>query len=369
MRPIYRSIKNSQALRPVIDGTIRPKGLCVMADDCLDLIYGPDELARIERMVQIIAPPQTPEGIRELPEVLAEAEVIISGWGGPVLDEDFLDAAPNLRAIFYGGGAVSPIVTPATWERNVLVTSAYAANAIPVAEYTIAVILFSLKHGWQLSRTIRNNPRFRPPFDTPGCYERTVGLVSMGMVARTLLKHLALCDLRVLAYDPLLDPAEAEQLGIGLVSLDDLFSQSDVVSVHTPLFPETRGMITGEHIRSMKPGATFINTARGQVICEEQMLDALQERSDLQAVLDVCCEEPPVAKSRLYSLANIVLTPHLAGSVGTECRRMGRFMVDELERYITGQPLLGQVTPELARHSTHRPERMNISAVSLAPVK
>jgi phosphoglycerate dehydrogenase-like enzyme len=116
-------------------------------------------------------------------------------------------------------------------------------------------------------------------------------------------------------------------------------------------------MITGRHFSLMKAGSTFINTARGQIIREEEMLDVLQARPDLQAVLDVCTQEPPASDSRLFTLPNIVLTPHLAGSVGNECRRMGRFIVDELDRYVNGKPLLGEVTPELAERTSHRPER------------
>jgi phosphoglycerate dehydrogenase-like enzyme len=172
----------------------------------------------------------------------------------------------------------------------------------------------------------------------------------------------------VVAYDPLMSTDEAEQLGIELLPLDELFRQSDVASIHTPLFPETRGLITGALIQSMKNGGTLINTARGQVICEEQMLDVLQNRPDLNAVLDVCCQEPPDANSRLYTLPNIVLTPHLAGSVGTECRRMGRFMVDEIDRYLSGKPMLGLVTPELARHSSHRPQKLERISKAVAVV-
>jgi phosphoglycerate dehydrogenase-like enzyme len=235
MRPIYRSISKSvpdHDGKPVVVIN-RPKGLCILDPSSLELIYGPSELEDIERLVEIISPPQSRNSIRELPEVLVETEIIISGWGGPLLDEEFLDCAPRLKAVFYGSGAVSPIITDSVWERKIVVTSAYAANAVPVAEYTIATILFSLKHGWRMARIVRDLANFRAPSTVPGCYGTTVGLVSMGMVARTLLKHLSLCDLDVVVYDPYLDQTEADALGVELVSLDELFRRSDVVSVHT----------------------------------------------------------------------------------------------------------------------------------------
>jgi phosphoglycerate dehydrogenase-like enzyme len=359
MRPVFRTIQDKPDASPCGDATIvRPKSIYILNTRAFDLIYGPEERNDIEKYVDIIAPAQTCESILEIPGALAEVELILTGWGGPLLDEAFLDSVPRLKAVFHGAGSVAPIVTQAVWDGNITVTTAYAANAVPVAEYTLGVILFSLKHGWRLSRTIRENASFRAENEiVPGCYQRTVGLVSMGMVARTLLKHLQLCDIRVVAYDPFVSGAEADMLGVELVSLESLFKQSDVVSLHTPYFAETAGLITGKHIAAMKPGATFINTARGAIVREDEMLDVLEVRPDLQAVLDVCVQEPPQAESRLFSLPNIVLTPHLAGSVGTECRRMGRFMVEELERYVSGQPLQGLVTSKLAERSSHRPMR------------
>ena len=162
-------------------------------------------------------------------------------------------------------------------------------------------------------------------------------------------------DLRVIAYDPFVSPAEAAEVGVTLVSLEELFARSDVVSLHPPLLEETVGMVTGQHIAQMKRGATFINTARGEVVREDEMIEVLKRRPDLLAVLDVASEEPPHEDSPLYTLPNVVLTPHIAGSVGQECRRMGQCMVEELARYLAGQPLQWPVTRELAMRTSHRP--------------
>jgi phosphoglycerate dehydrogenase-like enzyme len=153
------------------------------------------------------------------------------------------------------------------------------------------------------------------------------------------LKLLAPLDLHVIVYDPFLDETEADALGIEKVSLANLFQRSDVVSLHTPLLPETRGMITGKMIASMKTGATFINTSRGEVTKESELISVAVNRPDLHFVLDVTDPESPNPDSPLYTLPNVVLTPHIAGSAGGECRRMGRCMVEELERYIAGEPL------------------------------
>jgi len=333
----------------------RQCGLYILDPNSFGLIYGPDEQRHIADLVDIIAPPQSARDALARPELLAEADVIFSGWKGPMLDDAFFATAPKLKAIFYGAGAMGYILTPAVWERGILLTSAQEANAVPVAEYTLATILFSLKHGWQLARVTKAGRCHPDRNHVPGCYGSTVGLISLGAIARKLLELLRPFDFNVLVSDPFLAEHDAAALNVGLVSLEAVFERSDVVSLHTPLLPETRGMITGEHIASMKHGATFINTARGELVREGEMLEVLSRRSDLQAVLDVTIKEPPEAGSPFYTLDNVVLTPHIAGSAGNECRRMGRCMVEELTRYLANQPLKYALKEESLMRSSHRP--------------
>jgi phosphoglycerate dehydrogenase-like enzyme len=204
----------------------------------------------------------------------------------------------------------------------------------------------------------------------PGCYNATIGLISLGVIARSLLKLLAPFELNVLVYDPFLTDVEAAELGVENVTLDQLFRRSDVVSLHTPLRPETDRMITGEHLASMKQGATFINTARGAIVREEEMIQVARHRSDLQFVLDVTDpHEPPVPDSPLYELPNVVLTPHIAGSAGGECRRLGRYMVQELERFVAGEPLKWAVTPQSVQVTVNRPFLSIATGVAAAVAK
>jgi phosphoglycerate dehydrogenase-like enzyme len=334
---------------------MRPRGLYVLDRAAFDLAYGPQEQQDIAQQVEILGPVQSRHTIRDHPELLGQVQVLFSGWGAPRADDAFLDAAPKLKAIFYAGGGVGSWITPAVWERNVIVSSAYAANAVPVAEYALAMILFSLKHGWSLAREVRERRTFPPRDGAPGCYGTTVGLLSLGVTARRLVNLLRPFEMRILAHDPYVSKEEAATLGVEPVSLDELFRRADIVSIHTPLLDETIGLVTAAHVASMKRGATLINTARGQIIREQEVVQVLASRGDLQAVLDVTDQEPPAAGSPLYTLPNVVLTPHIAGSVGRECRRMGRYMVQELHRYLAGQPLCWRITPEMAQVSSHRP--------------
>ena len=321
----------------------------ILNTDAYNKIYGAPERADINELANIVAPQQTVETIAAHPELLADVDVIFSGWGMARLDEDFLAAAPNLKAVFYSAGSVRRFTTDAIWDRGVVICSAWAANAVPVSEYTLAQILFSLKHGWHHALTIRREQQWIKQVTVPGTYDSTVGIISLGMIGRLVAERLRPFDLEVIAYDPFVSDETAADLGVELCDLEDVFKRADVVSLHTPKLPETLGMITGAYLASLKEGATFINTARGAIVREIEMIEVLQDRSDLYAVLDVTDPEPPVESSPLYTLPNVILTPHIAGSMGTECRRMARFMIDDYKRYLAGEPLLWQISREKAK--------------------
>lgn len=325
----------------------KPTGLFLLDAKDFDKIYSPEIRAEIESLVAMTAPPQTADSLRADPSPLAQAELIFSGWGMPLMDAAFLAQATRLKVVFYGAGSIRKFATEAFWESGIPIVSAYSVNAIPVAEFTLAQIIFSLKAGWRHILAVQHEhrfPGFPSPLPMPGAYHSTVGIISLGMIGRRLLELLRDYELDLLAYDPYVTPAEATHLGVELCSLPDLFRRSDVVSLHTPWLPETEGMITGELLAAMKPNATFINTARGAVVREREMIAVLEQRPDLYALLDVTWPEPPAPESPLFRLPNVILTPHIAGSMGRECQRMGRLVLDELKRYLNDEPLQHRIT-------------------------
>ena len=263
------------------------------------------------------------------------------------MDDTFLQAAPRLKAVFYAGGSVRYLVTNALWRRGVRVTSALSLNAIPVSEYTASVILLGLKRFWHYAQQTREQRNFQNGGPVAGAYRSTVGLISYGSIARLVRQRLVDSDVRVLVYDPFLTEAQARRDRVELASLDEVFSSSNAVSLHAPLRGETTGLIRGHHFEQMKPGAVFVNTARGEIVNEPEMIDCLRRRPDLQAVLDVTAPEPPSPDSPLYQLTNVVLTPHIAGSLVAECQRMGHAMVDEFERFLRGAPLQWELTADM----------------------
>ncbi len=313
--------------------------------EAVKLAYSDQIRTRISDLGALAEIELTASNWQQYPQITRDVDIIFSTWGMPWMDAAFLSAFPRLRVVFYAAGAVKFFVTDESYERGIIVCSAAAANAIPVAEYTISAILMSLKNFWNFSRETRRDRTWTRSLDSVfGAYHSVVGLISLGAVARSVVEKLSQFDLDIIAYDPFVPPSIAQKLGVKLVSLEDLFRLSDVVSLHSPWIPETENLINERLLRLMKHRATFINTSRGAIINEQDLCRVLKDRADLTAILDVTWPEPPSKDSPLYELENIIFTPHIAGSLGNEISRMGDWMIDEAERYLNKIPLRHQVT-------------------------
>lgn len=324
-----------------------------MADKFRNVVYTSNSEDAIRRITDVVLDTTSQRALQEDAKKLAEVELLFTSWGAPHLDAKALKLLPNLRGVFNAAGTIRGIVTDAFWERNIPICSAVALNAIPVAEYVFAQIILCLKHSYYFARITREKKCYADRNILPirfGSYGAVIGLVSLGQIARQLLVRLQTLNVQVQVYDPFLSEASARELGVALVDLPTLFSTSDIVSLHTPLLPETEGMITGELLEHLKPGAAFINTARGAVVDEDALCKVLAKRPDIQAVLDVTHPEPPQQDSPLYTLPNVFLTPHIAGSLDRECARMGDAMAEEARRLLAGEPLKLKVTPEIYAH-------------------
>ncbi|WP_059102589.1 hydroxyacid dehydrogenase [Shouchella shacheensis] len=324
------------------------KSVFVMNQGSFPLVYTDDVREYLYQHSNLVAPPMSNEELQENVSILQEVEVIFSGWGGPKIDQSLLETAPHLKAVFYAAGSLKTIATEAAWERGITFTSAYAANAIPVAEYTLSQILFSLKNGWKYVHEIKEKKVYpsKPLQDISGAFGTTVGIISLSTVGRRVCELLKMFDVNVIAYDPFAQKRDEKDLNVTLVSLEEIFERADIVSLHAPWLAETEGMITGTHFQKMKRNASFINTSRGRIVREEEMLEVLRERKDVTAILDVTDPEPPEEGADIFSFSNVILTPHLAGSEERECGRMGAYMLEEFYRYVEGEPLKWQVTRE-----------------------
>ncbi|MEU3460577.1 hydroxyacid dehydrogenase [Streptomyces sp. NPDC006733] len=327
-----------------------------MSAETRDSVLDAAALRRLERTALIdtglLAVDLSPRDDR-LAAALREAEVLFTGWGCPPLTPAVLAAMPRLRAVVHAAGSVKGHLTQAAWDRGITVSTAARANALPVAEYTLAAILFANKRvlaGADAYRRTRDRVRLLDQFPAVGNYRRTIGVVGASAVGRRVIELLRPFDLTVLVQDPYLDPAGAAALGATLVGLDDLVRRSDVVSIHAPELPETRGLFDAARIALMRDGATLVNTARGSLV-DTGALTAELVSGRLHAVLDITAPDILPAGSPLYDLPNVLLTPHMAGSLGGELRRLADTAIDELERYAQGLPFAYPVHAAALAHS------------------
>ncbi|MGV9363326.1 hydroxyacid dehydrogenase [Amycolatopsis sp. NPDC003731] len=331
--------------------TRRPETLLVMARDTMELQFGAGELARLRATARLGEPLCTDELASDAVRArLAEVEVLITSWGCPPLDDAVLRAAPNLRAVLHAAGSVRDHVGAAVFDRGLLVTTAADANAEPVAQYTLGAILWAFKKVPFLAadaRKFREDWGYREQRGELSGRDRTVVLVGFSRVGRRVAALLRLLDLaRVLVVDPVAGRGEIRAAGAEPASLAEALPQADVLSLHAPSLPETRHMIGAAELAALPPGAVLINTARGALV-DTAALEHACAADGLHAVLDVTEPEPLPAGSPLYDLPNVVLTPHIAGSLGSETRRMSAEALGELERYVAGLPPRAPVT----RHS------------------
>lgn len=318
-----------------------PRALFAMDPVHLPLLFPPPLMTRL-RQTSELDPTLVVQDFTDpaAAEALARTEVLITGWGCPHLDAGVLAAAPELRAVLHAAGSVRSLVGDALWKAGVVVSSAVTGNALPVAEYTLAMILLTGKDAFAFRERFRTTHTYPTNAETAatGNVGRRIGVIGASRVGRRLLELLRPFDFTVLLHDPYVSAGEAAELGAELLSLDDLLRHSDIVSLHAPDIPETYRMLDGERLALIRDGGVLINTSRGALIDPEALTDELVS-GRLHAVLDVTEPEPLPAGSPLYHLPNVFLTPHIAGSLGNELERLGRIVVEELERVVAGGPL------------------------------
>jgi len=273
-------------------------------------------------------------------EAIEDVDVLLTGWFSPRIDATVLARMPRLRLIAHAGGSVKGHVLPECWERGITVTTAAEANALPVAEYTLGLILLAGKSTMAASHlyTQRQTKIDRElEFPDSGNYERSIGIVGASTIGRLVLERLRPFDFDVSVYDPTISDAEALRLGARRLGLDELMSGSDIVSLHAPVLSGTVNMVGPAQLAAMKDGSTLINTARGELVDHNALIAELKS-GRLNAFLDVTSPEPLPAGHPLYTLPNVLLTPHIAGSMGSELHRLAAYAIDEIERYAAAAP-------------------------------
>lgn len=319
-----------------------------MSASVRERVLPPDLLARVERITG--APPRV-LGDHPTDADLQDIEVLLTGWGVPAITADVLDRAPALRAVVHTGGSVR-FLSEDAWERGICVTSAADANAQPVAEFTLGSILLAGKEAPWMAREYRKR---RASMDreaivpNSGNNGRRIGVVGASRIGRRVIALLRPFDFDVALYDPYCTAEDADELGVDLVdTLQDLAARSDILTVHAPDLPSTRSMVSAAVLAALPDGGVLVNTARGALVDQDALTSEVL-KGRIRVVLDVTEPEILPPAHPLWDLPGAVITPHLAGATGNELQRLGAAAIADLDRFVAGQPALGQVSLHLRR--------------------
>ena len=298
----------------------------------------------------------------ELIKCIAGCDVVITGWGLPAFTDEVLAAADRLRMIAHSGGSIKRRLPPPVFERNIVVTHAAPAIAPAVAEMALLLTLLLLRRAyladqmlksgrpWQSARSLELGQQpGAPPMSQQAMrlgYELVglrVGVIGAGYTGRSFIELLVALNAEIWVYDPYLDQQWAAEMGVRQVSLDDLLANCPVVSLQAPVTEETYHMIGARELGLLMDGAALVNTARAPLVDPDALLAELKT-GRIQVALDVFHQEPLPEDSPFRRLENVVLTPHIAGATVQGRHRQGQLIVDEIARFLAGEPLHYQVT-------------------------
>jgi D-3-phosphoglycerate dehydrogenase len=279
----------------------------------------------------------------------AELIAALAGCAGLVVRSEtkvtaqIMDHAPSLRVIGRAGVGVDNIDVAAATERGIVVMNAPDGNTITTAEHTIALLIALARRVPQANMSLKAGRWDRKSFIGVELQGKTLGVVGLGRIGRTVSARARAFGMRIVAFDPFIAPEQARDLEIELAPLDELFASADFITVHTPLTAETRGVIGHEAFARMKPGVRIINCARGGLVDESALYDAIKSGTVAGAALDVFVNEPPAADHPLLLLDEVIVTPHLGAST-TEAQEGVAFTVAEQMRdYLLDGALRGAV--------------------------
>ena len=292
----------------------------------------------------------------KLLEAVADADALLVRSAATV-DAEVLAAAPNLKIIGRAGVGLDNVEIPAATERGVMVVNAPTSNIHSAAEHAVALLMAACRQIPAADRTLREHTWKRSSFNGVELLGKTVGVVGLGRIGQLVAQRLAAFETHIIAYDPYLPAARAAQLGIELVDIDELVSRADIITMHLPKTKETAGLFDAARLARAKDGVVIVNAARGGLIVEDALVDALKSGKVRAAALDVFDTEP-CTDSPLFELENTVVTPHLGASTaeaqdraGTDVARSvllalrGEFVPDAVN--VSGGPVGDEVAPWL----------------------
>jgi len=281
--------------------------------------------------------------LKKTPEELAQVAGDVDAWiirSGTRITADLLAAAPALRVVGRAGVGVDNVDVDAATLRGVLVINAPEGNTISTAEHTVAMLLALARHVPQASASLREGRWDRKPYTGAEVYEKTLGIIGAGKIGRAVAERMQGFGMAVLGYDPVVSPEVAERAGMTLVSLDDLIARSDFITVHTPLNEATRGLLNRDSLARCRRGVRLVNCARGGIIDEADLLEALESGQVAGAALDVySTEPPPESLAALLAHPRVVATPHIAASTDEAQEKVARQVTEQVILALRDEPV------------------------------
>lgn len=296
--------------------------------------------------------------LKRPPEALKDLARTADGWiirSGTRIDAALIEAAENLKVIGRAGVGVDNIDLAAATRRGILVINAPDGNTISTAEHSFAMMMALARRIPQANASLRAGRWDRKAFQGLELFEKTLGIIGVGKIGRAMAERVKGFGMDVLGYDPVLSAEAAQRLGVRLVSLDEIFEKSDFITVHTPLNEATRGLLGRATLARCKPGVCLINCARGGIVDEEALLEALERGHVGGAALDVYSQEPPPpALSRLLAHPRVVATPHIAASTGEAQVKVARQVTEQVIRALRGEAVHAAVNAMAIRMAAQR---------------
>ncbi len=276
----------------------------------------------------------------ELHQVIGEYDAIITRSGTQV-DQELVDHATNLKIVARAGVGIDNVDVDAASNKGIIVVNAPFGNVNSAAEHTMALLLSFCRKITVANASLKSGEWKRAPFTGYELKGKTVGIIGLGKVGGRVAKRCKAFEADVITCDPYISEKRAEDFGVKLVSLEDIVRYSDIITVHTPLNDETRGMITVEQFKGMKDGVIVINCARGGIIEEQAILDALESGKVKGAAFDVWTEEPPATETlkKLIAHPNMVVTPHLGANTFEAQKNVAVDVSREIINYLDGRPI------------------------------
>lgn len=322
-----------------------------------DTFFTEENVNLIESLGEVVWNTKTDNMSEEdVAAAIGDCEVYMTLWGSPRLDEKILQSAPKLRLLTHLGGTVVPFVSDAMWKRGIRVISGNAYFAESVAEGALAYILAALRDIPKYSRRLKEEKVWGLPCDcTRGLMGKSVGIVSYGEIARHLVRILSSFKVNIKIYDIAPLPSEdMEKYGLVPATLEEIFSECDIISIHTPLYEKTFHMIGKELLSLIKPDALLVNTSRGAIVDQRALEEELSSGS-FRAVLDVYETEPPENDCRLFELPNVMMLPHMGGPTTDLRSYITRELILESAAFVDcGMPLFHEISAKRAEMMSKR---------------